>query len=63
MQKRNNMNVEQKKIIGISQIGGLLGILYSFQNKSGVLKGVGNYFIGTLTLGLGAMAYFNLKKD
>jgi len=57
------MNLEQKKIIGISQIGGLLGILYSFQNKSGLLKGTGNYFIGTFALGLGAMAYFNLKKD
>jgi hypothetical protein len=57
------MNVEQKKIIGISQIGGLLGILYSLQNKSGLLKGTGNYFIGTFALGLGAMAYFNLKKD
>lgn len=57
------MNLEQKKIIGISQIGGLLGILYSFQNKSGALKGVGNYIVGTFAFGLGAMAYFNLKKD
>ena len=57
------MNVEQKKIIGVSQIGGLLGILYSFQKESGVLKGTGNYFIGTIAFGLGAMAYFNLKKD
>lgn len=57
------MNVEQKKIIGVSQIGGLMGILYSFQKERGVLKGVGNYFIGTFIFGLGAMAYFNLKKD
>lgn len=52
-----------KRIVGISQIGGLLGIIYSFQKKSGVLKGTGNYFVGTLAFGLGAMAYYNLKKD
>jgi hypothetical protein len=52
-----------KKIVGISQIGGLLGIIYSFQKKSGALKGIGNYFVGSLAFGLGAMAYYNLKKD
>lgn len=52
-----------KKIVGISQIGGLLGIIYSIKKESGALKGVGNYFVGTLAFGLGAMAYYNLRKD
>jgi hypothetical protein len=52
-----------KTIVGISQVGGLVGIVYSFNKNTGVLKGFGNYLLGSLVFGLGAMAYYNLKKD
>jgi hypothetical protein len=57
------MNDTNKKILGISQVGGLLGIVYAFQTKSGVLKGTGFYLLGTFAFGLGAMAFYNIKKD
>lgn len=49
------------KIVGISQIGGLIGVVYSFNKNTGVLKGFGNYLLGSFVFGLGAMAYYNLK--
>lgn len=57
------MNDANKKIVGVSQIGGLLGVIYAFQTKSGVLKGAGLYLLGSFAFGLGAMAYYNIKKD
>lgn len=57
------MDEANKKIVGVSQIGGLLGVIYAFQTKSGVLKGAGLYLLGSFAFGLGAMAYYNIKKD
>jgi hypothetical protein len=57
------MNDANKKIVGVSQIGGLLGVIYAFQSKSGILKGTGFYLLGSFAFGLGAMAYYNIKKD
>jgi hypothetical protein len=54
--------VDKKKLgraVAISQVGGIIGIVYAFQVKSGFLKGAGYYLLGGLVGGLAGMAYYN----
>lgn len=55
----NTDNQRLGRAIAISQVGGIVGIVYAFQVKSGFWKGAGYYLIGGLVGGLAGMAYYN----
>lgn len=47
------------RAIAISQVGGIVGIVYAFKVKSGFWKGAGYYLLGGMVGGLAGMAYYN----
>ena len=59
----NNMeDKDYSKIVGYSQIGGALGIIYGVYTKSGFLKGVGFYLLGSFVAGLISSGITSVKK-
>jgi len=57
--KDNNTTQRLGKAIAISQVGGIVGIIYAFKVKSGFWKGAGYYLLGGMVGGLAGMAYYN----
>jgi len=55
-------NKDYSKIVGYSQIGGAVGIIYAFSTKSGFFKGVGYYLVGSFVAGLIASGVTSVKK-
>lgn len=55
-------NKDYTKIVGYSQIGGAIGIIYAFSTKSGFFKGVGYYLVGSFLAGLVASGVSSIKK-
>jgi hypothetical protein len=55
----NNTTQRLGKAIAISQVGGIVGIIYAFKVKSGFWKGAGYYLLGGMVGGLAGMAYYN----
>ena len=55
-------NQDYSKIVGYSQIGGALGIIYGVYTKSGFFKGVGFYLLGSFVAGLISSGITSVKK-